>query len=194
MSTSTEKKLDIFSALNKKVDGISKEKDCTKVKLWQKSIKNHLYWSASGSSCGEETVARWTSLLNHIQNVHVHENQLFPECVHPPSTDKHKWLKPGMFLFNRNYVIWIMYYIPKCHTLISTCFCFVFGVCLFFCHVIATKATYKLEKALMNKRVLADVKKLSPHYQTSALEGYHSLILRFAPKNVVFSYLGMLCR
>lgn len=46
----------------------------------------------------------------------------------------------------------------------------------------------------MNKRVLNDVKKLSPLYQTSALEGFHSVILRFAPKNVAFSYLGMLCR
>ncbi|XP_049895576.1 uncharacterized protein LOC126387059 [Epinephelus moara] len=58
----------------------------------------------------------------------------------------------------------------------------------------ATKATYKIEKILFNKRILGDVKKLSPLYQTSALEGFHSLILRFAPKNVAFSYLVMLCR
>ncbi|XP_057195137.1 uncharacterized protein LOC130557432 isoform X2 [Triplophysa rosa] len=143
---------DLCKALTKKVDAISKEKDCKKIKMWLKSIKNHLYWSAGGSSSGEETVAKWTSLLNHIQNVHVHENPLFPKCLHPPSADKYKWLKP------------------------------------------ATKATYKLEKVLMNKRVLGDVKKLSPLYQTSSLEGFHSVILRFAPKNVVFSYLGMLCR
>lgn len=43
---------------------------------------------------------------------------------------------------------------------------------------LATKATYKLEKVLMNN----DVKKLNPVYQTSALEGFHSVILRFAPK------------
>ncbi|XP_074544649.1 uncharacterized protein LOC141804189 [Halichoeres trimaculatus] len=142
----------LCKALTKKVDAISKEKDCHKVKLWQKSIKNHLYWSACGSPSGEVTVAKWTSLLNHIQNVHVHENPLFPECLHAPSNDKKKWLKP------------------------------------------ATKPTYRLEKVLMNKRVLSDVKKLSPLYQTSALEGFHSVILRFAPKNVAFSYLGMLCR
>lgn len=142
----------LCKALTKKVDAMSKEKNCNKVKMWQKSIKNHLYWSASGSSNGEETVAKWTSLLNHIQNVHVHENPLFPKCLHPPSTDKNKWLKS------------------------------------------ATKAVYKLEKLLMNKRVLGDVKKLSPLCQTSALEGFHGVILRFAPKNVAFSYLGMLCR
>ncbi|XP_051727731.1 uncharacterized protein LOC127500556 isoform X3 [Ctenopharyngodon idella] len=142
----------LCEALTKKLDAISKKKDCNKIKMWQKSIKNHLYWSASSSSNGEETVAKWTSLLNHIQNVHVHKNPLFPQCLHPPSSDKNKWLKP------------------------------------------ATKASYKLEKVLMNKRVLGDVKKLSPRYQTSALEGFHSVILRFAPKNVAFSYLGMLCR
>lgn len=62
------------------------------------------------------------------------------------------------------------------------------------CPPLATKAIYKLEKVLMNKRVLGDVKKLSPLHQASALEGFHSVTLRFAPKNVAFSYLGMLCR
>ncbi|XP_039522036.1 uncharacterized protein LOC120475416 isoform X2 [Pimephales promelas] len=142
----------LCKALNKKIDAVSKEKHCNKVKMWKKSIRNHLYWSACGSSDGEETVAKWTSLLNHVQNVHVHEHPLFPKCLHPPSTGKNKWLKPG------------------------------------------TKAIYKLEKVLMNERVLGDVKKLSPVHQSSALEAFHSEILRFAPKNVAFSYLGMLCR
>ncbi|XP_034004897.1 uncharacterized protein LOC117497111 isoform X4 [Trematomus bernacchii] len=44
------------------------------------------------------------------------------------------------------------------------------------------------------KRVLKDVKKLSHHYQTSSLQSFHSLILRFAPKKVVFPFMGMLCR
>uniref|UniRef100_A0A8C2FJL8 Uncharacterized protein n=1 Tax=Cyprinus carpio TaxID=7962 RepID=A0A8C2FJL8_CYPCA len=131
----------LSSALTKKVDAISKEKDCNKIKMWQKSIKNHLYWSASGSSNGEETV-----------NMHVHENPLFPKCLHPPCTDKNKCLKPGTPLFNSSY----------------------------------------LEKVLMNKHVLGDVKKLSTLYQRSALEGFHSVILRFAPKNVAFLYFGML--
>ncbi|XP_071358600.1 uncharacterized protein [Trachinotus anak] len=57
-----------------------------------------------------------------------------------------------------------------------------------------SKSLYKVEKALLNKRVLTDVGKLSPHHQTSSLEAFHSLILGFAPKNVVFPFLGMLCR
>ncbi|XP_048114993.1 uncharacterized protein LOC125304619 [Alosa alosa] len=55
-------------------------------------------------------------------------------------------------------------------------------------------ALHKAEKILLNKRVLKDVEKLSHHHQTSSLESFHSLILRFAPKNVVFPFMGMLCR
>ncbi|XP_057210766.1 uncharacterized protein LOC130566949 [Triplophysa rosa] len=55
-------------------------------------------------------------------------------------------------------------------------------------------AIHKVEKILRNKRVLKDVEKLSHHYQTSSLEAFHSLMLRFTPKNVVFPFMGMLCR
>ncbi|XP_063048714.1 uncharacterized protein LOC134445189 isoform X2 [Engraulis encrasicolus] len=50
--------------------------------------------------------------------------------------------------------------------------------------------------SLMNlsKRVLTDVQKLSSDYQTSTLEAFHSVLLRFTPKNVVFPFIGMLCR
>lgn len=35
---------------------------------------------------------------------------------------------------------------------------------------------------------------MSAHHQTSSLEAFHSSILRFAPKNAVFPFLGTLCR
>lgn len=52
-----------------------------------------------------------------------------------------------------------------------------------------TPAFSRLEKVLTNKRVLNDVGKLSPHYQTSSFESFHGVILRFAPKNVVFLFV-----
>ncbi|XP_049447488.1 uncharacterized protein LOC125897969 [Epinephelus fuscoguttatus] len=142
----------VAKGINKKVEGVAKENGCEKVKKWQASIKNHLYWSAANSSSGGETVAKWTSLMNHIQNIHVHEDPLFPACLHGPTTSTSKWLKP------------------------------------------ATKPYYRLEKVLENKRLLKDISKLSPLHQTSNLEVFHSVILKFAPKNVAFSYHGMLCR
>ncbi|XP_067299127.1 uncharacterized protein [Pseudorasbora parva] len=53
---------------------------------------------------------------------------------------------------------------------------------------------YKLEKVLSNRRILRDVTKLSPHSQATSAEAFHSAILRFAPKNIVFPFLGLLCR
>ena len=52
----------------------------------------------------------------------------------------------------------------------------------------------KLHKVLMTKKALSDVEKLSPHYQTSIVESFHSAILPFARKRVVFLFTGMLYR
>ncbi|XP_047194376.1 uncharacterized protein LOC124851234 [Hippoglossus stenolepis] len=140
--------------LSKKLVKISQNKECEKLKKWLRSIKNHIYWTAATSTSGPERVAKWTSILNHVQDIHSHEDPVFPQCLHPQHTsrDNSKWLTAG------------------------------------------TPAFYRLEKVLSSKRVLKDVGKLSPHYQTSSLESFHSVILRFAPKNVVFPFLGMLCR
>lgn len=52
----------------------------------------------------------------------------------------------------------------------------------------------RLDSLLRKKNLLTDVSKLSPHHQTSSIEAYHSVILQFAPKNIVYSYMGMLSR
>ncbi|KAK7880788.1 hypothetical protein WMY93_032569 [Mugilogobius chulae] len=144
----------LVKGLSKKLDALSKNKECEIVKKWLPGIKNHMYWAAASSKTGPEKVAKWTSLVNHVQDVHTHEDPLFPKCEHAVkvSRDPHKWFKPG------------------------------------------TMALYKLEKMLLNKRILRDVAKLSSAYQTSSLESFHSVILRFTPKNVVFPYIGMMCR
>ncbi|KAL8570201.1 hypothetical protein ACOMHN_030996 [Nucella lapillus] len=49
-------------------------------------------------------------------------------------------------------------------------------------------------KVVEDRFLLKDVRKLSPLYQTSALEAFHSLIVRFCPKHTAFSWLGMYCR
>lgn len=85
--------------LSKKLEQIGKDKDCALVKKWQKSIVNHLYWCATSSVSGTDKVAKWTSVLNHIQDVHSHSDPAFPKCVHPPkaSKDRSKWFQPGLY-------------------------------------------------------------------------------------------------
>ncbi|XP_029946095.1 uncharacterized protein LOC115387508 isoform X2 [Salarias fasciatus] len=140
--------------ISKKLDKLSKLKECEKLQKWKKSISNHLYWTAATSTTGPERVAKWTSILNHVQDIHTHEDPLYPVCLHELrlTRDENKWLSA------------------------------------------ATPAFYKLEKLLINERTLKDVAKLSPYHQTSSLEAFHSVLLQFAPKNVVFPFLGMLCR
>ncbi|XP_077375383.1 uncharacterized protein LOC144017561 isoform X2 [Festucalex cinctus] len=140
--------------LSKKLEKIAQKKECEKLSKWLSSIKNHIYWTAASSPFGPERVAKWTTILNHVQNIHTHEEPLFPHCLHPQNspTCKSKWLTAG------------------------------------------TPAFCRLEKVLTSERVLKDVQKLSPHYQTSSLEAFHDVILRFAPKNVFFPFPGMLCR
>ncbi|KAL2087073.1 hypothetical protein ACEWY4_018132 [Coilia grayii] len=87
----------IEKGLSKKLRKISQRKDCRKLKKWLRSIKNHLYWTAVSSTSGPERVAKWKSILNHIQDIHVHDDPLFPRCPHPHRTsrDTNKWLRAG---------------------------------------------------------------------------------------------------
>ncbi|XP_077379511.1 uncharacterized protein LOC144020186 isoform X2 [Festucalex cinctus] len=144
----------IAKGIVKKLDAISKTKGCEKLKLWIKSINNHIYWTAASCASGPERIARWNAILNHVQDIHTHEEPLYPTCEHEirKTTDKSKWLQADTPAFN------------------------------------------KLDRVLRNKRMLKDVAKLNPHRQTSSLESFHSLIFRFAPQNVVFPFIGMLCR
>lgn len=78
---------------------IAKNKDCTKLSKWLRSLKNHIYWTAASSKTPQERVAKWTSILNHVQDIHTHDDPAFPQSLHPlrTSKDKSKWLKPGEY-------------------------------------------------------------------------------------------------
>nr|XP_054588718.1 uncharacterized protein LOC107374218 isoform X2 [Nothobranchius furzeri] len=84
--------------IGKKIEELGKRKTTQDVRLWKQSVVNHLYWSASSSSSGQEAVAKWTSVANHVQNVHSHDNALFPSCLHAPldGEQARQWLKPRL--------------------------------------------------------------------------------------------------
>ncbi|XP_034084336.1 uncharacterized protein LOC117554169 [Gymnodraco acuticeps] len=89
--------------LSVKLKKLSQSKDCGVLKNWLRSIKNHVYWTAVSSTSGHEKVAKWTSLVNHVQNVHVHKDPIFPKCEHPVkvSRDESKYVKPGSIALNK---------------------------------------------------------------------------------------------
>uniref|UniRef100_A0A3P9HYZ0 THAP-type domain-containing protein n=1 Tax=Oryzias latipes TaxID=8090 RepID=A0A3P9HYZ0_ORYLA len=89
----------LAKGLRKKLVALSKEKDCTDLKEWIDSIINHLYWSVMSTDSAEPNLveAKWTSVLNHIVNIHTHNNELFPKCEHKRlrgRAARKKWLKP----------------------------------------------------------------------------------------------------
>lgn len=91
----------ISSGLKKKLFALSKEKECSEVTPWIKSLVNHLYWTAASSaneSC-DETFPKWEYVVYHIINIHSGHSPLFPSCEHGTLEKREKqkkWLKPGI--------------------------------------------------------------------------------------------------
>ncbi|XP_070390072.1 uncharacterized protein [Dermacentor albipictus] len=58
----------------------------------------------------------------------------------------------------------------------------------------ATHAYDKLSSLSTNKRLLTDIRQISPHMQTFSVESFHAIINRFAPKAYAYSFHGMFAR
>lgn len=91
------------AGIKKKLQKLGKTKDCELVQEWIRSIVNHLYWSVSSSADGkpEEIEAKWTSLDNHVHNVHRGHSIIFKKCLHKKLTGrkrKKKWFKRRKFM------------------------------------------------------------------------------------------------
>ena len=73
-----------LTGLRKKLDALSKQKDCRIVGRWLKSLINHLYWSVVSTPEGDQALmkAKWLSVDNHIHNVHQGHSSNFLKCLH----------------------------------------------------------------------------------------------------------------
>ncbi|XP_041463201.1 uncharacterized protein LOC121414191 [Lytechinus variegatus] len=90
----------VSKGVGKKVHALAKQKDCEELVQWEPSITNHMYWVAA--TCEEDEddlrVAKWKSLMNHIQGIHEGHSEVFPKCLHgdlEAQGRKKKWLTPG---------------------------------------------------------------------------------------------------
>ena len=97
----------LLKGLSKKLEKLGKEKGCETIQPWRKSSVNHVYWSASTSQSGEEALAKFRSIYNHVQNIHEHSNDLFPTCAHGP-LDPRQWLQPSETFLLSDYSLSMM--------------------------------------------------------------------------------------
>ncbi|CAC5383151.1 unnamed protein product [Mytilus coruscus] len=81
---------------SKKLETRAKKKDTGGIRPWIKSIVNHTYWVAASSGEDQNVkIHKWTSISNHIINKHVHESDVFPQCIHGELEEQRAWLKQG---------------------------------------------------------------------------------------------------
>jgi hypothetical protein len=90
--------LTIFTGVScqlKKVEKVSKQKDCEVIGEWVRSMVNHLYWWIMSTEEDDECIKeKWLSLLNHLHNKHKGHGKIYKECQHG-KLHKRKWLKPN---------------------------------------------------------------------------------------------------
>ncbi|XP_064485467.1 uncharacterized protein LOC135397853 [Ornithodoros turicata] len=103
--------------IKKKIAAAAQTKAHQLLGLWCESIIRHLYWCAKTSSDnGEELLAKWTSVMRHVINVHTHPNALHPRCFHDDPGER-LWLHEGTEPFMKLHSILMSKYllvdIPK---------------------------------------------------------------------------------
>ena len=93
----------VHAGFSKKLQKAASERGCFAIHGWTRSIMNHMYWSAVSTPDdeGELRIAKWRSVVNHIQNVHEGHGDLFPECAHGElqgKDGKKRWIQPSQLL------------------------------------------------------------------------------------------------
>lgn len=88
------------SGVTKKMEALAKrKKGFSLAGKWIKSVNNHVYYCAGTSGGnGDLSLAKWDSLVNHLQNIHVgHSSALHPVCLHGPlgPEEQKEWFTPG---------------------------------------------------------------------------------------------------
>ena len=75
----------------------SKEKGCEIIKDWMKGIRRHVYWCATSTKAGFESLilAKWLSFMRHVANRHTNDpDPVYKQCQHG-DLEPRKWIKTG---------------------------------------------------------------------------------------------------
>lgn len=166
--------------MKKKLTTASKVRGCEDLGPWIKSAVNHLYWCAKSSiSSPQEIVPKWASLANHVADIHNHDSDVFPKCLHDDNLDR-AWLNDGEKIYSFGTLKACMF--PRRKSW--------FG----FTHVTGSDAHRRLCSIVRAPSLLKDIAQLSPKEQTYSCETFHSLLNHYAPKLTAYSYHGMEAR
>ena len=91
----------VARSITKKMQKASKEKSFELIKDWIKSVRTHLYWCATSTKEGFQSmiIAKWKSFMLHVANKHdKHPDPLFKKCAHDANIQPRKWIKIGTVL------------------------------------------------------------------------------------------------
>lgn len=74
----------VAKGLRKELNKAAAADESGLIRKWVSPLITHVYWSATSTPDGNPDVmeAKYTSIVNHICNIHKHDNPLFSECAH----------------------------------------------------------------------------------------------------------------
>ena len=85
----------IAKNVKKKIEAISKRRDCTILGHWAQAVSNHLYWcAASSAGNGNLVLTKWLSILNHVCDIHTGHGEPYNECMHG-LLEPRLWIRAG---------------------------------------------------------------------------------------------------
>ncbi|KAM7304046.1 uncharacterized protein ISCGN_013946 [Ixodes scapularis] len=91
----------VAKGIKKKIVAVARTKQHSVLLKWMKTIVRHLHWCARTSNGdGKLVMAKWTSLIRHIIDVHQHLDPLHPRCEHGDVPDR-LWLEEGTETFKK---------------------------------------------------------------------------------------------
>ena len=177
-----------MSGTGKKIDGISKKKDCVKVGRWKKKchkphvlVRSHYrwwWWWWWGHQGGKMVV---DNKPHKKQAFMPWQQAIFQMCswkIGGSWQDK----EMARCWFVKNYYFNFTFQGNKCLSRFRNY------------TDLGTTAYAKLSELLTKTSLLKDVCQMSGEFTTSSLESFHSVLNHFAPKLLGFSYYGMTSR
>ena len=172
---------------------LSKEKGCEIIGRWRKACVRHFYWAVTSTQehLGELKLAKFQAFLSHVINKHRNlPNRLFNAiCAHGEIAAPHVWMTKGTK--NMLQCTCVMLFLKQTNQELFLLLALQVTTSIF---VLSSEAYEKLCTELGKTSLIKAIKQACSVEQTSALEGYHSVVNQLAPKMFAFSYLGLLSR